>query len=78
MAPSRLCIVLEPAAVLRVLDRLVVLDLLPNALNYRRLDSGDAEVQMEWDDIDHAKMINLRDRLTQLPAVSAVRLGGSS
>lgn len=73
-APSRLDVVLEPAALLRVLDRLVVLDLLPDVLRFERPKHGDAVLQLEWEDIDAAKAVNLRDRLSQFPSVRKVSL----
>ncbi len=81
VTPCRLEIVLEPAALLRVLDRLVVLDLLPNVRCLRRPETGDAVVRLEWADIGMANAVNLRDRLAQIPAVRTVCLvepvGGS-
>lgn len=69
---TRLHLVLEPTALLRVLDRLAVLDLLPNALCFRRPEAGNAVLQLEWDEIDESKAVNLRDRLAQFPAVCMV------
>jgi hypothetical protein len=72
VTPSRLDVVLEPAALLRVLDRLVVLDLLPDVLRFERPKKGDAVLQLEWENIDAAKAVNLRARLAQLPSVVMV------
>lgn len=77
-APSHLCLVLEPAALSRVLDRLAVLDLIPDTLCFERRHAGEAILQMAWDDFDAAKAANLRDRLAQFPSVSAVVLMESS
>lgn len=65
-------ICLEPAALLRVLDRLVVQDLLPNTLHFQHCDGSDATLQLQWDDMIPSKAANLRDRLAQMPAVCEV------
>ncbi len=77
VAPSRLLVVLEPTALLRVLDRLVVLDLLPDALRFEQQQSGAAVLQLEWEHIDPSKAMNVRDRLAQIPAVVTAEFGAS-
>lgn len=72
-APCRLQIVSEPAALSRVLDRLTVLDLLPNVLHFQQQEAGDAVFQLEWKDLEASRALNLRDRLAQIPAVRTVR-----
>ncbi len=69
----RLHIVLEPAGLLRIVDRLVVLDLMPQRLSFRVRKSGAATLIVQLDSLDAARQENLIARLEQIPAVTSVR-----
>lgn len=73
LTPCRLHIVAEPATLLRVLDRLAVLNLLPNELHFQRTDEKFAVFQLGWNDVEPSRATNLRDRLAQIPAVHIIR-----
>lgn len=70
----RLQILLESAALSRVLDRLCVLGIVPRVLTLRRDETGRGELRVELDLLSPQLSESLIARLGQIPAVVSVAL----
>jgi hypothetical protein len=70
--PVRLRILLEPAGLLRVLDRLSVLGLVPHRLLFRSRDVHESTLWLELDPLDVEACRTLTARIEQIPTVASV------
>ncbi len=70
----RLHILLEPPAVIRVLDRLAVLGIAPHRMAFRQTAAGDGILLLQLTGVSEPCGESLVLRLEQIPAVQAVKV----